>query len=62
MCADVVSVACALCGNAKAAMQRDTSLYPPLRSKDGRPRALRQLAQELGLDIQKGAHSPVEVG
>jgi|EP01046_Picozoa_sp_COSAG06_P021175 RNA exonuclease 4 len=39
---------------------RDTSLYPPLRSKDGRPRSLKHLAAEIGLSIQSGSHSPVE--
>jgi RNA exonuclease 4 len=39
---------------------RDTSLYPPLRSKDGRPRSLKHLAAEIGLEIQSGSHSPVE--
>lgn len=39
---------------------RDTSLYPPLRSKDGRPRSLKHLAAEIGLQIQTGSHSPVE--
>lgn len=39
---------------------RDTSLYPPLRSKDGRPRSLKHLAGEIGLQIQSGSHSPVE--
>lgn len=43
---------------------RDTSRYPPLMKLRGdklRPRALRHLAKEvLGLDIQEGAHSPVD--
>jgi RNA exonuclease 4 len=39
---------------------RDTSLYPLLRSKDGRPRSLKHLAAEIGLQIQTGSHSPVE--
>lgn len=39
---------------------RDTSLYPALRSKDGRPRSLKNLAAEIGLQIQTGSHSPVE--
>ena len=41
-----------------ASQQRDTSLYPPLRSKDGRPRALKHLAADLGLSAQPPAPSP----
>ena len=36
------------------AQLRDTSLYPPLRSKDGRPRSLKHLAADVGLAIQSG--------
>jgi hypothetical protein len=41
-----------------ASKQRDTSLYPPLRSKDGRPRSLKHLAADLGLSAQPPAPSP----
>lgn len=40
---------------------RDTSVYKPLRSKEGRPRALRDLAAEiLGVKIQQKEHCSVE--
>ncbi|XP_057860071.1 uncharacterized protein LOC131068816 isoform X1 [Cryptomeria japonica] len=40
---------------------RDTSVYKPLRSKLGRPRALRDLAAEiLGVKIQENEHNSAE--
>lgn len=40
---------------------RDTSRYPPLRSENGRPRALRHLAAELlGVEIQTNGHCSVQ--
>ncbi|KAI5077646.1 hypothetical protein GOP47_0007470 [Adiantum capillus-veneris] len=40
---------------------RDTAAYPPLRSLNGRPQALRHIASDLlGVQIQTGEHCSVE--